>query len=192
MLASIHSTDIEDAVYETVVELAKVSLLTQDQILVIGASTSEVIGQHIGTSGSQDVAKAIVTGVLRAQAVAPCQVAFQCCEHLNRALVVTRETLVQYNLDEVSVIPVPKAGGAVASCAYRTLPHPVVVEHIVAHAGVDIGDTLIGMHIKHVAVPVRLAIRSIGKAHVTAARTRPKLIGGARAVYTIDELGDFC
>ncbi len=192
MLESSDTMAIEDAVYDAAVELAKLSRLTSDQILVIGASTSEVIGQHIGTSGSQDIAKAIVTGVLRAQAMVPCQVAFQCCEHLNRALVVTRETLAQYNLDEVSVIPVPTAGGAVAAYAYRTLPHPAVVEHIVAHAGIDIGDTFIGMHIKHVAVPVRLVVRAIGKAHVTAARTRPKLIGGVRAVYTIDELGDSC
>lgn len=192
MLDTSDTMAIEDAVYDATVELAKLSGLTQDQILVVGASTSEVLGNQIGSTGSQDIAQAIVTGVLRAQAVVPCQVAFQCCEHLNRALVVTRQTMHQYNLDEVSVVPVPTAGGAVAAYAYRTFAHPAVVEHIVAHAGIDIGDTLIGMHIKHVAVPIRLLIRSIGKAHVTAARTRLKLIGGARAVYAIDELGDSC
>ena len=192
MLDTLDVSDVQDAAYRAVYELVEVSGLTKEQILVVGASTSEVIGHTIGTAGSQAAAQAIVTGVLQVQAVFGFHVAFQCCEHLNRALVVEQRTQEQYNLEEVSVIPVPTAGGAVASYAHRVLAKPVLVEHIVAHAGIDIGDTLIGMHIKHVAVPVRLTVRSIGKAHVTAARTRLKLIGGARAVYTIDGLEDLC
>ena len=107
----------------------------------------------------------------------------QCCEHLNRALVVEEEALDKYNLTQVTVHPVPHAGGSMASAAYETFKHPVVVEQIQAHLGLDIGQTLIGMHLKRVAVPVRLSVKKIGNAILTAARTRPPLIGGERAKY---------
>lgn len=112
------------------------------------------------------------------------ELAFQCCEHLNRALVVERETAEKRNYEIVSVIPIPKAGGSMAAFAYEHMWDPVVVEFIKADAGIDIGDTLIGMHLKHVAVPVRSSVKQVGQAHVNLAFSRPKLIGGARAVYT--------
>jgi uncharacterized protein (TIGR01440 family) len=168
-------------------ELQSVAQLDSDQILVVGASTSEVIGKKIGTAGSQEVAAAIVEAVLEARETYGFHVAFQCCEHLNRALVVERETVKAFRLEEVTVVPVPGAGGAVASTAYRKLNRPAIVETIQAHAGIDVGDTFIGMHLRPVAVPVRPSVRQIGNAHLTMARTRPKLIGGARAVYVLEE-----
>lgn len=166
-------------------ELQEKAHLTKEQILVIGASSSEVGGHQIGTAGSADIAKAIVDAVLEARDQYGFQVAFQCCEHLNRALVVERYTMNTFQLEEVTVVPVMHAGGAVAAEAYRRFHQPVIVEEIRAHAGIDIGDTLIGMHLRPVAVPVRPSIRTIGAAHVTMARTRPKLIGGERAVYVL-------
>jgi uncharacterized protein (TIGR01440 family) len=167
-------------------ELVQAAQLTPDDILVIGCSSSEVVGQKIGTAGSAEAAQQIVAAVLEARQKHGFQIAFQCCEHLNRALVVERDTQRAFNLEEVTVVPVPTAGGQVASTAFRSLNRPVMVERIQAHAGIDIGDTLIGMHLRPVAVPVRPTIRTIGEAHVTMAKTRPKLIGGARAIYVLD------
>ncbi|WP_188497894.1 TIGR01440 family protein [Pullulanibacillus pueri] len=157
--------------------------LTSKHILVIGASTSEVIGEHIGSAGTVEVANAIYQALNEFQQKTGVQLAFQCCEHLNRALVVEAETAEQKHLSEVTVVPVRSAGGAMAALAYQKMNHPVVVEEIQADAGIDIGDTFIGMHLKAVVVPLRCAIKEIGNAHVTFARTRPKLIGGERAVY---------
>ncbi len=160
---------------------------TSDHVLVIGCSTSEVSGQRIGTSGTIEVAEVLFNEIKAFQDETGVQLAFQCCEHLNRAIVIQRKTAKSLQLDEVTVIPVRTAGGALASFAFRHLDHAVIVEHIKADAGIDIGDTLIGMHLKHVAVPLRTSIKQVGQAHITAAKTRPKLIGGARAVYSIDE-----
>ncbi|EGL81806.1 UPF0340 protein [Caldalkalibacillus thermarum TA2.A1] len=157
------------------------------QILVLGVSTSEVLGQKIGTHGSEAVAEAIFNAVEETRQAHGFHVAYQCCEHLNRALVVERNTAELFQLEEVTVIPAPKAGGAMAAYAYRHLADPVMVEHIQAHAGIDIGDTLIGMHLKHVAVPVRGTLKQVGEAHVTMAKTRPKLIGGSRAIYELEK-----
>lgn len=168
-------------------DLEKMMKFTVDHILVIGTSTSEVIGQHIGTSGTKEVAEEIFRALLCFQQKTGVQLAFQCCEHLNRALVVEEKTQRQYNLEQVSVIPVPKAGGSMAAFAYNNFESPKVVEFIKADAGIDIGATLIGMHLKHVAVPVRSQLKKIGEAHVTLAVTRPKLIGGARAVYELQK-----
>ena len=85
--------------------------------------------------------------------------------------------------DIVNVVPQPKAGGSFATAAYAAFSDPVAVEHIRADAGMDIGDTLIGMHLKEVAVPVRLSVKTVGEAPLVCARTRPKFIGGCRAVY---------
>lgn len=164
-------------------ELLEIAALRQGQILVIGCSTSEVRGEKIGSAGSDEIAKTILGALVKASAAQKIVLAIQCCEHLNRALVMERSAAEQYGLDEVSVVPVPKAGGALAAQAMHCFDDPVVVETVVAHAGLDIGGTLIGMHLKPVAVPVRLAVKQIGQAIVTAARTRPKLIGGNRAVY---------
>ncbi|MGM9926985.1 MAG: TIGR01440 family protein [Bacillus sp. (in: firmicutes)] len=152
--------------------------------LVIGCSTSEVIGQRIGTAGTEEVAHIIFQTIVNFTKEHEIDVAFQCCEHLNRALVVEKKTMEQYRYEEVSVVPVREAGGALASVAYEGLENAVMVEQIQAEAGIDIGDTFIGMHLKPVAVPVRPSVKQVGQAHVTMALSRPKLIGGYRAVYT--------
>ncbi|AXI10634.1 TIGR01440 family protein [Oceanobacillus zhaokaii] len=154
-----------------------------DEVFVIGCSTSEVIGKHIGTSGSEAVASSIFSAMKRLKQTKNVHLAFQCCEHLNRSLVVERETMQVYRLEEVSAVPVPTAGGSMASYAYKHMEDPVVVEYIQASAGIDIGETMIGMHMKHVAVPLRFTQRTIGEARVTGAFSRPKLIGGKRANY---------
>lgn len=178
---------------ETVLaDLQAVANLTSDHILVIGCSTSEVIGKRIGTSGTDEVAKTIFSVFQNFKQKTGVQLAFQCCEHLNRALVVEKETAQQKRFEPVSVIPVKTAGGAMATYAYRHFQNPQMVEFIKADAGIDIGDTFIGMHIKHVAVPVRGKITEIGQAHVTMVRTRPKLIGGERAVYSDIEANKTC
>lgn len=161
-------------------------------MLVIGTSTSEVIGEKIGTTGSEQVAEVIFRVVKEAQVERSFHLAFQCCEHLNRALVVERASAEWFRLEEVSVVPAPKAGGSMATYAYLHMNDPVLVESVQAHAGIDIGDTFIGMHLKHVAVPLRSSVRSIGHAHVTMAYTRPKLIGGSRAVYVSSRANESC
>lgn len=180
---------IADAVQTVLTELATAGHLQAGHMVVIGTSTSEVLGAHIGTSGSLEVAKGIFEGVRRVRERIGFYPAFQCCEHLNRALVIEAELAEkQPLLTPVSVIPVPKAGGSMAAYAYRQWERPLVVEEIRAHAGLDIGGTLIGMHLRPVAVPVRPSIRQIGQAAVQMAYSRPKLIGGARAVYSLDTM----
>ncbi len=157
--------------------------LKSGQLLVVGCSTSEVIGEKIGTAGSSEVAAMIFRQLKKCQEKTGIELAFQCCEHLNRALVVERKTAEARNLEEVSVVPVRHAGGAMATYAYGQMSDPAMVEFIKADAGIDIGSALIGMHLKHVAVPVRVKQKHVGAALVTLAKTRPKLIGGERAVY---------
>ena len=158
--------------------------LQPGSLIVIGCSTSEVIGRAIGTAGSQTAAQALLEGLRQVAEREKMVLAIQCCEHLNRALVVERKMLQQRSLTEVSVFPVPTAGGALAAQGMLQFAEPAVVEEIQADAGLDIGNTLIGMHLKRVAVPLRLQNNRIGEASVVAARTRPKLIGGGRAVYS--------
>ncbi|MBC8080274.1 MAG: TIGR01440 family protein [Gorillibacterium sp.] len=173
-----------DRVDQALTELITIGGVQPGAIIVFGVSTSEVAGQHIGTSGSMEIASAIYEGVQRARAKAAFYPVFQCCEHLNRALVMERELLLRHpDYEPVSVIPVRNAGGAMAAFAYRHLTDPVVVEAVRAHAGVDIGATLIGMHLRPVAVPVRPTVKQIGAAALQMAYSRPKLIGGPRAVY---------
>jgi uncharacterized protein (TIGR01440 family) len=162
------------------------------QVVVVGCSTSEVIGERIGTAGSEEVALMIFRQLGKLREETGIQLAFQCCEHLNRALVVERETAESRNLEEVSVIPVRKAGGAMATYAFSNMKDPVVVEFVKGDAGIDIGSTLIGMHLKHVAVPVRVPQKTVGQAYVTLAMTRPKLIGGARAIYERTKANEKC
>ena len=164
-------------------ELITVAQPKPGQIFVVGCSTSEVLGEKIGTAGSPETAQVMMAALLAVTHKHHLYLAQQCCEHLNRALVVEEEVLDKYNLTQVTVHPVPHAGGSMASAAYETFKHPVVVEQIQAHLGLDIGQTLIGMHLKRVAVPVRLSVKKIGNAVLTAARTRPPLIGGERAKY---------
>ena len=159
-------------------------------VLVIGASTSEVVGRRIGTGGALETAQRLLQGIAAVQAEFGFAVAYQCCEHLNRALVMERELLERLGLTEVAAVPIPGAGGSMASAAYRSMKEPCLAESIEAHAGVDIGETLIGMHLRRVAVPFRPTERYIGEARVTAAYTRPKLIGGERAVYRLEQRDD--
>lgn len=173
-------------------ELVETGGLGAGQLIVIGVSTSEVAGQKIGTSGSLEIAEQIYRGLDEVRRESGCVFAFQCCEHLNRALVIDRSVAEQHGWDPVAAIPVPQAGGAMSAYAYRTISDPCLVETIAAHAGIDIGDTLIGMHLRRVAVPVRPTLRQIGAARVTMATTRPKLIGGARAVYMQTEADERC
>ncbi|MFC0471705.1 TIGR01440 family protein [Halalkalibacter kiskunsagensis] len=164
-------------------DLHQVFPLTNQVLLVIGTSTSEVVGSHIGSNGSYEVAEILYKALYDLQQKTGVKLAFQCCEHLNRALVIEEETAKERGYEIVSAIPVRKAGGAMATYAFSKMKHPVLVEEIEAEAGIDIGDTLIGMHLKKVAVPIRSTVTSIGEAHLTMAKTRPKLIGGVRAVY---------
>jgi len=157
--------------------------LRPGSLLVLGCSTSEIQGKKIGSAGSVEYAHAVLEPLLHACRAHSIYLAVQGCEHINRALVVEREAQEKYGLVEVTVLPVPHAGGATAACAMSMFKDPVVVESISAHAGIDIGDTLIGMHLRPVAVPVRIAKKRIGEANLVLARTRPKLIGGNRAVY---------
>ena len=155
------------------------------KLLVVGCSTSEIAGGRIGKASAPELGAEVARAALAAAAARGVDTAFQCCEHLNRALVVTRQTAEKYGLDIVSAVPWPKAGGSCASAAYRMMDDPVLVESIQADAGLDIGQTLIGMHLKHVAIPIRLSVSRVGEAALTAALTRPKLIGGERAHYTL-------
>ena len=164
-----------------ITELTEKANLKAGDIVVIGCSTSEIIGSKIGTNSSPDTAKAVFEAIYEVIQEKGLYLAAQCCEHLNRAIVVERQAVPF--AETVNVVPQPKAGGSFATQAYQHFNEPVVVEEIKADAGLDIGSTLIGMHLKKVAVPLRLRNNIIGEATVVAARTRPKFIGGVRAVY---------
>jgi uncharacterized protein (TIGR01440 family) len=176
---------ITSAVETALRELVQAGNIGAGHIVVVGVSTSEVSGHRIGTSGTEHIAAGIYKGVDNVRREKGFHAAFQCCEHLNRALVVERELLHKFPWEEVASIPIPKAGGSMAAYAYLQMKEPCLVESIQANAGIDIGETLIGMHLRRVAVPFRTSVRQIGEARVNAAYTRPKLIGGARAVYTL-------
>lgn len=166
-----------------VTELLDVACLKAGDIFVIGCSSSEILGSTIGKGSSFDAAKAVFESIYPILNDRGIYLAAQCCEHLNRAIVIESDVAEKYRYEPVSVIPQPKAGGSFATVTYQNLKAPVVVEQIKAHAGIDIGGTLIGMHLKSVAVPVRVSISKIGEANVICARTRPKFIGGERACY---------
>lgn len=176
-------TNITKQSYTATKELLEVAKLAPGQILVVGCSTSEVGGEGIGTFSSPELAEAIFEGIYQAANEADVYLAAQCCEHLNRAIILEEIAAEKYGYEPVNVVPQPKAGGSFATAAYKAFNCPAAVEHIKAHAGMDIGDTLIGMHLKDVAVPVRIPTKQIGEAHLVCARTRAKFIGGERAVY---------
>ena len=177
--------------YEKIVEQSKkmieeflsVAPMNKGEILVVGCSSSEIVGETIGKGSDFNAAKAVFEGIAPTLNEKGIFLAAQCCEHLNRALVLERECAEKYGLEIVSVVPKAKAGGSFATTAYENFNAPVVVEAIKAHAGVDIGSTFIGMHLRAVAVPVRLSMKQLGQANVTFARTRPKYIGGPRECY---------
>ena len=153
------------------------------QLFVVGCSTSEVVGEKIGTAGTIDVAQVLYNELQRFAQKHQIFLVFQGCEHINRALTLEAAAAKQYHLEPVSVVPVRTAGGSMSAYAYTQMNEPVVVEAISAHAGIDIGQTLIGMNLKHVAVPIRTSVKHVGEAVITLATTRPKLIGGERAQY---------
>lgn len=157
--------------------------LRSQQILVLGCSTSEVIGQRIGQGSSLEVAEVLLPPLLVRVRQQGIFLAVQGCEHINRALVVEEACADHYGLEEVTVLPALHAGGAMTVKAWENFSTPVMVEKIQGHAGIDIGDTFIGMHLRPVAIPIRLHVKELGEAHITLAYTRPRLIGGPRAKY---------
>ena len=164
-------------------ELLDAAGLRPGDLFVVGCSSSEVLGGQIGHASSQEAAEAVFQGIYPLLQERGVYLAAQCCEHLNRALIVEGECARQYGYEPVCVVPQPKAGGSFAARAWQAFDRPAAVEHVRAHAGLDIGGTLIGMHLREVAVPVRLSLDHIGQAILLCARTRPKFIGGSRAVY---------
>ncbi|WP_313181987.1 TIGR01440 family protein [Lacrimispora sp.] len=169
-------------------ELLEAAHLNEKDLVVIGCSSSEISDHRIGSHSSAEIGQTVFSAIYEVFKEQGIYVAAQCCEHLNRALILEKEAAMLYGCEPVNVVPQLKAGSSLATAAYQTLRCPVAVESIKAHAGIDIGDTLIGMHLKAVAVPVRIKTSYIGAAHVVTARTRPKYIGGARACYD-DSLG---
>ena len=155
----------------------------EDQLFVVGCSTSEILGEKIGTAGALDVAQILYEEFSNFAHKHKLYLVFQGCEHINRALTLEAAAAKKYHLDPVSVVPVRTAGGSMSAYAHTQMNEPVVVEAIQAHAGIDIGQTLIGMHLKHVAVPIRTSVKCVGEAVITLVTTRPKLIGGERAQY---------
>lgn len=175
--------EIKNSARSAIIELLSEAKCAAGQIVVVGCSSSEIVGEKIGKGSTPEAANAVIEGVLPIITDKGLFLAAQCCEHLNRALVVEREAAEKFGLEIVAAVPKPKAGGSFATAAYAAFSDPVLVEHVKAAAGLDIGCTLIGMHLRDVAVPLRLGTKKIGEAMVTAARTRPKFIGGVRAQY---------
>ena len=174
--------DIRQQAKTAAEELVKTARLQKGDIFVVGCSSSEIMGQRIGNGSDINAAQAVYEGVMSVLEPKGIFLAAQCCEHLNRAVVVEKEALLP-GTEIANAVPQPHAGGSFATTMYEHARCPVTVEEIKADAGMDIGDTLIGMQLKKVAVPVRLAIKKIGEANLVCARTRPKFIGGSRAVY---------
>ncbi|MBQ8431907.1 MAG: TIGR01440 family protein [Clostridia bacterium] len=174
---------IKEQARRAILELLDASCIGAGQILVIGCSSSEIVGETIGHGSSLTAAEAVFDAIYPILKEKGIYLAAQCCEHLNRALIIEGECAEKYGLEPVCVIPQPKAGGSFATTAWKNFSNPVAVEKIRAHAGMDIGGTLMGMHLKEVAVPVRLSLDHIGNAVLLCARTRPKFIGGCRAKY---------
>lgn len=167
---------------EAIKELLEKTHLKEGDIFVVGCSSSEIKGESIGRGSDINAAEAVYEAIYPALQERGVYIAAQCCEHLNRAIIVEREAL-RGNEEIVNVVPQLHAGGSFSVTCYKNFKDPVAVEYIKADAGMDIGDTLIGMHLRAVAVPVRISVKQIGEAHLVCARTRPKFIGGERAVY---------
>ncbi len=175
--------EVKEQARKAATELLEAANLAAGSILVTGCSSSEITGGRIGKASSLETAQAVFGGIYPLLEERGIYLAAQCCEHLNRALIVEARCAERYGYEPVSVRPQPKAGGSFATAAWEAFRQPVAVEHIRAHAGLDIGGTLIGMHLRDVAVPVRLSLDHIGCAILLCARTRPKFIGGSRACY---------
>lgn len=175
--------ELKDQLTEIVNDILAEAHLKKGDLFVLGCSTSGVVGGHIGKNSSAEVGQWIIRTLKELLDPKEIALAVQGCEHLNRALVVERTVAEAKNFEIVSVVPALHAGGACSVAAFDQFNDPVEVEHVVGQAGIDIGDTSIGMHIKHVQVPVRPRLKTLGQAHVTALRSRPKYIGGPRANY---------
>ena len=175
--------EITDQARRAITELVDQSGLKPGQLMVVGCSSSEMVGKRIGEGSSLEAAQAAFAGIYPVLQEKGIHLAAQCCEHLNRALIIEREVAEAKGFEIVNAIPQPHAGGSFAVTAYANMKDPVAVECVVADAGLDIGGTLIGMHLRRVAVPVRLSLNKIGEAGILCARTRPKYIGGQRTVY---------
>ena len=175
--------DIRKQAADAAAELLEAAHLKEHDLVVIGCSSSEIAEYRIGSHSSEEIGEAVYTAIYQIMSSHGIDVAAQCCEHLNRALIVEEECAEKYGLEQVNVVPQLKAGGSFATAAFSAFENPAAVERIQAHGGIDIGDTFIGMHLRPVAVPVRTSLREIGSAHVTCARTRLKCIGGERAAY---------
>ena len=173
--------DVRNALKTAAEEMIENAKLRSGDIVAIGCSTSEVMGEKIGTSSVAELGEAIYSSLSEVFSAKGIYIAAQCCEHLNRALIVEREAVPSAYV--CNAVPQPKAGGSFATAAYKAMKDPVAVESIVADAGMDIGDTLIGMHVRPVVVPCRLSVKNIGAAHLVCARSRAKFIGGERAHY---------
>ncbi len=178
---------VEAQARQAVTELLAAAQLKPGDLFVVGCSSSEIIGGHIGRDSSLEAAQAVWRGIAPVLASQEIYLAAQCCEHLNRAIILEAEAAEKYGYEPVCVVPRPHAGGSWATTCWKQFRQPVAVEEIRAAAGIDIGGTLIGMHLKRVAVPVRLSLDHIGDAHILCARTRPKYIGGERARYTEED-----
>ena len=172
----------QDAV-RVVEEFLGQAKLKKGDLVVIGCSTSEIASHRIGSYSNADLGEAVFLAMQGAFAKEEIIIATQCCEHLNRALIIERKDAERFGYEEVNVVPQPKAGGSFSTAAWKHMQDPVAVEHIQAKGGIDIGDTLIGMHLRAVAVPVRIEHPTIGGAHIVCARTRAKFVGGERAHY---------
>lgn len=177
-----YEKEIADA-KRVVSEFLEVAELKEGNLVVIGCSTSEIAAKKIGTYSSAELGEAVFVAMCEEFKRAGISVATQCCEHLNRALILEEADAERFGYEVVNVVPQPKAGGSFSTAAWKHMENPVAVEHIKAHGGIDIGDTLIGMHLRDVAVPVRIEHPYIGEAHIVCARTRAKYIGGERAKY---------
>lgn len=177
------SMNLKEQAYHAAKQLLEIANLEEGDLLLVGCSTSEISGEKIGSASKPDLAEDVFLGIWDAAKEKGVYLAAQCCEHLNRAIIIEKEAAKMNRYEVVNVVPFPKAGGSFATMAYKYFSNPVAVEHVKADAGMDIGDTLIGMNLKDVAVPVRLDISKIGEAHLVCARTRAKYIGGERAHY---------
>lgn len=170
-------------------ELLAAAALKPGELLIVGCSSSEIVGGHIGKNSSMEAAQAVFDGIYPVLRENGIFLAAQCCEHLNRAVILEQAAAERFGYEPVWVVPRPHAGGSWATACWKRFEHPAAVEEVRASAGIDIGGTLIGMHLKRVAVPVRLSLNRIGEANILCARTRPRLIGGERARYTEEDDG---
>lgn len=175
--------EIEKQTGRAACEFLQLAKMKEGQILVAGCSSSEIASSRIGSFSSREIGEAVFRALSSECEKRGLYLAAQCCEHLNRALIVEEEAAEKYGYEIVNVVPQLKAGGSFATAAWAGMKHPVAVEKIAAHGGIDIGDTLIGMHLRAVAVPVRIPTMQIGAARVVCARVRPKFVGGVRARY---------